>query len=453
MSVRTKRNVTKRNVTKHGVAGPRVIARERKLARLTPGGQLAMERLVKLDRRIRELEAEKLAVAAEFVEANPPESLADFEGGYPVAGPGAPAVAEFSIASLSAALSMTTTATRHLLGDAVELKHRMPRLWVLVQSDQVPVWKVRRVCGLTSELPLDATLWIDEELAANPKRVSTFRIERLAEAARAKFDPQAHAEVQAQLAEHYKVEIGPVAIRFSHPTPALSKVEMILDTPAANELEAMIATIAGALANIGSTESLDRRRALAVGMLADPQATLDFLAGVGLPTKPPVATTLVVHFDADAALDSKSMVGVDEKLGAVSKEMVRDWIGCGRVNIRPVIDLASAKPGHEPVVDRHDPSDEIREQVIMRNRVCVFPGCGRDSRSCDLDHVIPYVEPGHKDWEPSQTRPSNLAPLCRFHHRVKTHSGWSYVIDDYGDSEWINTEGIHYTKPAINRRP
>jgi hypothetical protein len=429
------------------VGGSRVIARERKLARLSTRGRLAMERLADLDRRIRELEAEKLAVAAEFVEANPPESLADFEGEFPVAGPGAPAVAEFSIAALSAALSMTNTATRHLLGDAVEIKFRLPRLWALVQSHRVPVWKVRRVCGLTSQLPLAATLWIDEELAADPKRVNTFRIEKLAEIARAEFDPEAHAEVQAQLAEHYRVQIGPTGINFSHPTPALSKAEMILDTPAANQLEATIATIAGVLAELGSTESLDRRRALAAGMLGDPQAAADLINGVGLPTKPPVATTLVVHFNAE------SMVGVDEKLGAVTAEMVRDWIGCGRVNIRPVIDLASSRPGHEPVVDRHDPTDEMREQVIMRNRVCVFPGCGRDSRSCDLDHVIPYVEFGHPDWKPGQTRPSNLAPVCRFHHRVKTHTGWSYLIDDSGGAEWITPERIHYTKPAINRRP
>lgn len=433
--------------------GPRVIARERKLARLTPGGHLAMERLAKLDQRIRELEAEKLAVAAEFVEANPPKSRADFEGEFPVAGPGAPAIAEFSIAALSAGIGMTNTATRHLLGDAVEIKFRLPKLWALVQSHQVPVWKIRRITRLTSELPLDATLWIDEELAADPKRVNAFWIDKLAETARAKFDPAAHAEIQAGLAEHYQVEINPCRVRLSQPTPALSSVQMILDTPAANQLEMMVATIAKVLAEQGVTESLDRRRALAVGILSDPQAAVDLLAGVGLPTKPPVATTLVVHFDPKTLLDSNAMLGVDEKLGVLTADLVRDWIGCGKVNIRPVIDLAGAKPGHEPVVDQHDPSDEIRAHVIMRNQVCVFPNCNRDSRSCDLDHVIPYVEIGHKDWTSGQTRPSNLAPLCRFHHRVKTHTGWSYLIDDSGGASWISTENIHYFKPAINRRP
>ena len=32
---------------------------------------------------------------------------------------------------------------------------------------------------------------------------------------------------------------------------------------------------------------------------------------------------------------------------------------------------------------------------------------------------------------PGQTHPANLAPLCRTHHRVKTHTAWHYKrLDD-----------------------
>ena len=34
----------------------------------------------------------------------------------------------------------------------------------------------------------------------------------------------------------------------------------------------------------------------------------------------------------------------------------------------------------------------MRELVILRDRHCVFPWCGRDARTCDLDHLEPYDE-------------------------------------------------------------
>src|SRR4051812_25721322 len=46
-----------------------------------------------------------------------------------VAGEGAPTVAEFAIADYALAAGMSTDAGRRYLGDAVETRHRLPRLW------------------------------------------------------------------------------------------------------------------------------------------------------------------------------------------------------------------------------------------------------------------------------------------------------------------------------------
>jgi len=200
------------------------------------------------------------------------------------------------------------------------------------------------------------------------------------------------------------------------------------------------------------------RRALAVGLLADPQAALDLLNQVGLPTKPEVATNLYVHLEA-TELAAGTGIGFEERLGPITKTQLREWIGTGKVTIRPIIHHSApgnepaSDPAGDPAVDQHDPSETIKEQVLLRNQVCVFPGCNRDSRACDLDHVIPYVPFGQPDYQPGQTRPSNLAPLCRYHHRVKTHAGWSYQIDEDGDTEWTDQRGHHHQKPAIIRRP
>ncbi len=44
-------------------------------------------------------------------------------------GDGTPAVAEFAPAELGVVLATSTTAAERLVGDALDLRHRLPRLW------------------------------------------------------------------------------------------------------------------------------------------------------------------------------------------------------------------------------------------------------------------------------------------------------------------------------------
>jgi len=53
----------------------------------------------------------------------------------------------------------------------------------------------------------------------------------------------------------------------------------------------------------------------------------------------------------------------------------------------------------------------LRRFVQARDRRCVFPGCPRDARGCDLDHRQP--------WPTGPTDSHNLQALCRRHHRAK----------------------------------
>ncbi|MFA6575040.1 MAG: HNH endonuclease signature motif containing protein, partial [Nocardioides sp.] len=68
---------------------------------------------------------------------------------------------------------------------------------------------------------------------------------------------------------------------------------------------------------------------------------------------------------------------------------------------------------------------------------CVFPHCTKPSRGCDLDHLIPWAEGG-------QTTEANLAPVCRHHHRLKTHSGWRYQSLAPGTFLWHEPHGQRF---------
>ena len=129
-------------------------------------------------------------------------------------------------------------------------------------------------------------------------------------------------------------------------------------------------------------------------------------------------THLYLHLDAtDLDDEPLARVGTVERLGPVTRGKILHWLGVTHAVLTPVI-----REDRVDAVDTHDPPWWMAEQVILRDRTCRFPWCGRDARSCDLDHIIAYDENG----PPGQTRPNNLAPLCRRHHRAKTAGRWRY---------------------------
>ena len=152
-------------------------------------------------------------------------------------------------------------------------------------------------------------------------------------------------------------------------------------------------------------------------------------------TSPPQTS----HADLDESTGAASI----EKLGAATTQLLTDWLtrfaAAGtKITLRPVLDLNS-----DQAVDQHDPPDAMRETVVLRDAHCVFPGCGRDSRACDLDHITEYL-PMEDGGPPGQTSPANLAPLCRTHHRAKTHTAWHYKRLDDGSYEWTAPTGHQY---------
>src|SRR3954467_4303031 len=77
--------------------------------------------------------------------------------GIPIAGEGAPLIAEFSVAGFVTALGMTAESGRNLLAQAIELAHRLPRVWARVRVGQLPPWRARRIS--------EQTLWPSPDAA------------------------------------------------------------------------------------------------------------------------------------------------------------------------------------------------------------------------------------------------------------------------------------------------
>ncbi len=81
----------------------------------------------------------------------------------------------------------------------------------------------------------------------------------------------------------------------------------------------------------------------------------------------------------------------------------------------------------------YTPTAAAARLVRAREPHCRMPGCRRPAINCDLDHTIP--------WPRGSTTPQNLGPLCRRHHQLKTHAGWSLLPDPDG-WRWRTPSGL-----------
>ena len=366
----------------------------------------------------------------------------------PVAGPGAPLVGEFCVAELAAALALPTEQGRWLIGEALELRHRLPRLWGRVMRHDLPAWRARRIARRTIDLTADAASFVDVQIAHVAHRVGPSVVDRLVDEALARFMPETADQRRQEAADGRHFTVDHRQLSFA----GTSRVYGELDLADALDLDAAVTARARVLEQLGCEDGLDARRAAAIGEIARADLTLDLpsptpddpgSAPGQRPARGTRETVLYLHLSADAVA-GESVVGRVENTGdLVTADQVRDWCGnpFAKVVVKPVIDLDE----HIHVAS-YEVSDRLAEHTHLRDATCVFPWCSRPARRCDKDHVVPHSEGG-------TTCSCNVAPLCRRHHRLKTHAvGWSYTVLDPGTYLWASPHGYRFLRDHTGTR-
>jgi hypothetical protein len=344
---------------------------------------------------------------------------------------GTPLVGEFLALELAALFGTTTTDAAARIASVLDLRHRHPELWTAVVAGRLEPWKAGKVTTACSNagLSCEAARWVDHQFTAGCVPLPWGRAVRRLEGLIVQADTELAAERARAKRERRMVQIGEHA-------DGGSELFARLDTSDALALKTTINRLAEALARAGNTEPADRRRATALGVLADPQAALDLLAGVGAGHSSNRRVILNVHI-AGEAMANPGLVARVEEAGALDVDTLRIMlVGC-QVIVRPVIDLNQA-----PAVDRYEIPDRLREHVEQRNPVEVFPYSSRRAQSCDLDHTVPHdplAPPGRR-----QTRAGNLGPLSRTVHRAKTAGRWKVTQPQPGVFEWTSPTGHRY---------
>jgi hypothetical protein len=397
-------------------------------------------------------EADLLHLAVDWVAMHPAESIdaaATFrlrvfgETDLAIAGPGAPTVAEFCVAEFAAAVGLSTEAGKRYLGEAAELRYRLPRLWQRVTEGDLPAWKARMVARETMRLSPEAAAHVDTHVAPVAHKIRPAQLERLVAEAIGRFMPEEVARLAEAAWDQRHVTVFDQQVSFT----GTMHVEAELDLADALDFEAAVAAGADQRAALGSTESRDVRRAQAVGDLARRQLALDLGADAAPSHGPkPRQVVLHVHLSEAAVLGDDPVAHLERGNSPVWVEQVRAWCGHPdtQVVVKPVLDLGACVEA-----DSDEVPDGIAEQVALRDRTCVFPWCNRparrcrlddpDDHACDCDHVTARARGG-------PTCSCNLAPLCRRHHRLKTHARWRYAVLHPGTYLWVSPHGYQFLR-------
>jgi hypothetical protein len=227
-------------------------------------------------------EADLCRLAVDWAVLHPEDSLHDpatyvdrggNDTGLSLAGDGAPSVAEDAVAEFAAAVGLGTGAGKWFLGECLELRYRLPRHWQKLISGRLPAWKARGVARETIRLAPEAAAFVDAQVAPVAHKIGPAQLDRTVNEAIGRYLPAEVERLAAASWDKRHVTVYEQLVSFT----GTMTVAAELDIADALDLEAAVAAGAQQRADLGSGESLDVRRAQAVGDLARGQQPLDLL--------------------------------------------------------------------------------------------------------------------------------------------------------------------------------
>ena len=165
------------------------------------------------------------------------------------------------MAEFAAAVGLPTETGKAYLGEALELRHRLPKTWARVRSGELAAWRARRIARATIALSPAAAGFVDDQVAGFAHRIRPSGVDRLVEEAIVRFMPDQARRRREAAADGRHAHVHTDQVSFE----GTVWVEAEVDLADALDLDTALSVGAARLADLGSAASLDVRRSEALG--------------------------------------------------------------------------------------------------------------------------------------------------------------------------------------------
>lgn len=175
----------------------------------------------------------------------------------------------------------------------------------------------------------------------------------------------------------------------------------------------------------------------------------------GPPVRPHAATRPRTPVEVQVVVDLATLLGMADHpaelpgYGPIPAATARDWITDPTSWRRLVTDPVTGHLLDYGPLRRLAPT-RLRAYLAARDQTCTFPDCRQPARRADADHHPPF----NPDGTGGSTSATDMASLCRQHHRWKTHHGWQPHRQPDGGTRWTSPTGKTYLsdRPPVLRQ-
>jgi len=328
------------------------------------------------------------------------------------------------------------------------LQERCPRLWDEFAAGRTSERHAVEAARLATSLPRDDETWsaFDDGVADTATKLTPAKFAVAARALRERVHAESIDARHRRAARDRGVWMTPeldgmASLNALLPAERARSIMARLDRAArhlraAPDEERTVAQLrADVLADLTTMPAPDRTTAGAPS--PTPGLREEAVSSAAAARTHPSTPTVVVTVPALTLLGADNRPATLEGYGPIDLDTARRLAGEASSWVRLLTHPVTGAP---LVLDRqtYRVPVALRRWLGVTSPTCVFPGCNRPARDCDLDHLTAWTDGGTTDAD-------NLSPECRHHHRLRHETGWTPTHDPLtGELRWSSPLGETY---------
>ena len=344
-----------------------------------------------------------------------------------------------AVSDLAVQLSLSEDTILNYDRQAVVMRSRTPKTWAAFRHGEITPQNAKVVTALAESLPDEPEMWaqFDEKVAdlairLTPARFrtrarvirekllgATLEERALAEAAFRKVVSEAHPDGMGSVYYYGPAEkVTLMMARVEEEARALSRAPG--ETRTMDQLRAdVFADIMLTVTVAGDETNGDGSNNAGTGSHTGNRNAVGVKVGLLIPVM-----SLLGHSDEPATLEGYGPIDI-----ATAKKLAASAPSFYRILTHPIT-------GTILDIDRTTlriPAD-MRRWLEIRDQTCIFPGCGKRARHCEIDHTKDRQYGGI-------TKVTNLGHMCKKHHMEKHHTLWEPEHLPDGRIRWTSPTG------------